>query len=98
MQALSLMNDTTFVEAALGFARLAWQLGESPDVTVETMFRRCLSRSPTPREVAHLVAVVERERAILQRDPAAAKQLLQGYPAVTMPSEADPVEIATDLG
>ena len=79
MQALTLMNDPAYVEAALGLARrvltelrpLASDAGR-----IERMFRLVLSRRPAPVEAAHLLQALARERRRLQEDASAAEALL----------------------
>jgi mono/diheme cytochrome c family protein len=58
LQALTLLNDAVFVEAARALARRV--VGESPDRSVEArarhVFRLCLTRSPRPEELTRIAA------------------------------------------
>jgi hypothetical protein len=65
LQALTLLNDAVFVEAAQALARRI--LSECPDRSVEARcryaFRLCLTRSPRPEELARLIAFYEHQLA-----------------------------------
>jgi mono/diheme cytochrome c family protein len=55
LQALDLLNDPVFTEAAEALAKNA---AEIPD-----MFRRCLARPPTPEELQQLTAYFEKQKS-----------------------------------
>ncbi len=77
LQALTLLNNRTFVEAARNLAqRMLTAGGESPVEQIEWGMRRVLARPPTPDERGVLLAAFEVFRAEYQADAAAAKQLL----------------------
>jgi hypothetical protein len=60
LQALALMNDTTYVEAARKFAeRILTEGGESKEDRLVYAFRICTSRKPRPGELAKLVLGLE---------------------------------------
>jgi hypothetical protein len=65
LQALTLLNDTVFVEAAQAMARRI--LVECPDRTIVAhagyAFRLCLARQPRPEELARLTAFFDRQLA-----------------------------------
>ena len=69
LQALTLLNDPVFFEAARALAvRL---LREGPKQTRERLdraFRLCFARSPTPREADRLAQYYEEQRDIFARD------------------------------
>jgi hypothetical protein len=78
LQALTTLNDVTYVEAARALAqRVLRTAGPSPERRVELAFRLVLARGPTPEEKQVLLASVERQRREFAKDPAAAKSLLQ---------------------
>jgi hypothetical protein len=88
LQALTLLNDPVYVEAALAFAKRV--VTEKPDATaedrIEHAFRLAVSRTPTAREVAILKALFDAERAAI--DPADAKRLAKDFaPAKFPPAE-----------
>ena len=64
LQALALLNDPAFVEAAgaLALRVLAWD-GADDAARVAYGFRSCTGRRPEPRELAVLLELLERERA-----------------------------------
>jgi len=68
LQALTLLNDPSHVEAARVLAE-----NES---SIEAMFRRVLSRDPEPEEKAVLVDLYEKEKTRFRYDEAAADSLL----------------------
>ncbi len=65
LQALTLLNDPVYVEAAHALARRI--LAEHPDTAtagrIRHGFRLCLARAPTPAEVAALQQLFERQSA-----------------------------------
>ena len=77
LQALVLMNDPTYLEAARKLAERAMtEGGESPDSRLTFAFRLALSRKPSPAESAVLVKTYQHQLAKYQQAPAAAKALL----------------------
>ncbi|MSR57586.1 MAG: DUF1553 domain-containing protein [Planctomycetaceae bacterium] len=77
MQALTLLNDPTFVEAARALAQRALQQsGVTADERLGWLYREVLSRPPQPAEQAVLENLLERHAAIYQADPHAALELL----------------------
>jgi hypothetical protein len=62
LQALTLLNDPMFVEAAQTLGReLAGRPGDDTD-RVAYLFRRCLTRPPTPEEAADLLVFLQAQR------------------------------------
>ncbi len=62
LQALTLLNDPVYVEAAQGLARRIMQEGgPSPEERVTFGFRLCLARAPRPAEVQRLVRLFAQE-------------------------------------
>ncbi len=76
IQALNLLNDVTFVEAARTLAQRI--LKEAPDDTarVTLAFQHALSRSPQPQELSMLLDNVTAQREFFVADPQAAEKLL----------------------
>jgi hypothetical protein len=78
LQALTLLNDVTFVEASRALAERALrEAGPSPEERVGRLFRLVLARPPRPAELRILVDGLQAHLVEYQRDPAAAKKLLQ---------------------
>jgi hypothetical protein len=76
MQALVLLNDTQFVEAARAFAERAInQPGDDP-ARLRWAFEECVSREPTDAELAVLTSALHRERARYLNNPTAATEYL----------------------
>jgi mono/diheme cytochrome c family protein len=75
LQALTLANDTAFVEMAQALAgRLLREAPqETPEQRVALGFRLCLAREPQPQEQATLVAMFHRAAAHYAADPQAAQ-------------------------
>lgn len=77
LQALVLMNDPTYLEAARKLAeRTMTVAGPSGDQRVTFAFKLALSRSPTPQEAAVLLKLYEQRLKKFQQEPTAAKALL----------------------
>jgi hypothetical protein len=77
LQALTLLNDVTFVEAARKLAERAMlEGGESVEGRIGRAFRLVLSRAPGATETKVLAAGFERHRAHFAANPAAAEKLL----------------------
>jgi hypothetical protein len=78
LQALDLLNDVTFVEAARALAaRMMRDGGSSAASRIEHGFRLALGRRPTPSEVQILQRGYERRFAEYRADPQAAAKLVQ---------------------
>ena len=77
LQALVLMNDPTYVEAARRLAQRAMlEGGADPARRVDYAFRLATSRKPEPRERQVLVAFARQKVADYRRDKEAALKLL----------------------
>ena len=73
LQALALLNETTFVEAAHGLAnRMLAAGGTTPADRIAHGFRLAIGRQPTPDELATLVEGFEADLARFTADPDAA--------------------------
>ena len=94
LQALNLMNDPTYVEAArfLG-QRMLREGGSTPEARIAHGFRLLLARSPRPEELAVLVTAHGRFAADFRGDVPAAKALL-AVGTVKPDAALDPVELA----
>lgn len=77
LQALTLLNDKQYVEAARNLAqRMLTEGGASPAERFDFAFRTVLARKPSPNEAAVLTRVLEKQTEIFKGNPEAAKQLL----------------------
>jgi hypothetical protein len=77
LQALLLMNDPQFVEAARTLAeRTLKEGGSTPEARLHFMFRLTTARRPDAKELAELVAVYKDNLAKYTRDTAKAKLLI----------------------
>ena len=77
LQALALMNDVQFVEAARKFAeRIMKEGGKSIDARITFAFRSCTSRKPTQEELAVIRQVYQSHLADYKKNNAAALKLL----------------------
>jgi hypothetical protein len=66
LQALTLLNDAVFTEAAQALGREMAAKTGSVEERVEYLFRRCLARPPNREEVAMLVKFYEGQRRRLE--------------------------------
>jgi hypothetical protein len=94
LQALELMNDVTYVEAARHLAQLMLsEGGQTATERINFAFRRAVARPPTSSELQVLERGLERYRKNFLADPESAKQLIRlGDSPVD--SKIDPVELA----
>jgi hypothetical protein len=75
LQALALLNETTFVEAAHGLAkRMITDAGSAVSDRIALGFRLALGRPPRPEELGTLVAGYEADLAAFAADPGAAEK------------------------
>lgn len=93
LQALALLNDTTYVEAARFLAQTTIKDKRDDGQTIRYVFRRSTGRYPDNEEQQELVEALQRYRQRFRQNPDAASQLIQ-----TGLSEADsgddPIELA----
>lgn len=77
LQALVLLNDPQFIEAARALAQqeLITFKDDAP-AAINSTFERCISRKPTEKELAILTRLFEGQLAHYQKNPEAAKELL----------------------
>ncbi len=75
LQALVLLNDPVYVEAAQALARKMAQVEGSLDGQLAAGFQAALIRPPQPRELAALRQLYEQRLKVYQRDPMAAEQM-----------------------
>ncbi|GAB4142567.1 MAG: DUF1553 domain-containing protein [Planctomycetaceae bacterium] len=77
LQALALLNDVTFVEAARVLAqRMMTKAGRSPQSRITFAFRRATGRKPNPQELKILVAGYHAHLRSYQRNIPAAEKLI----------------------
>lgn len=98
LQALTLLNDDTYVEAAKSLANLALTApapssGSGDDATLALVFRRATSRMPDAAELAALRSLLARQRTRFQKDHDAAAQLL-AVGEFKHDQKLDPAELA----
>lgn len=94
LQALALLNDPQFIEAARAFAQRVLTHGDpDTDSRLAYAFRLAAGRQPARAEIRILRETLEQERAGFRSDPAAANALL-AVGAFQAGKGADPVELA----
>ena len=77
LQALTLLNDPTFVEAARAFAaRIMREGGTTPDERIAWAYRAAVSRQPETAVAAELKRVYDRHRAHYDAHQGEAEQLI----------------------
>lgn len=77
LQALVLMNDPTYVEAARKLAeRLMTEAGPTPAERIERAFLLATARRPTPQETEVLRKIFDQQWAVYRQDREAATRLL----------------------
>ena len=95
LQALALLNEVTYVEAARSLAqRMILEGGATPEARIDWAFRRTTGRKPTEREVKVLAEGLARRALRFQQTPDEAKKLL-AIGAAKADAKVDPVELAS---
>ena len=85
LQALTMMNDGVFVEAAQSLALRA--LREGPN-HLEKLFRIVLNRKPRPEELTHLQTFHDEQKARVQKSGPTALQVLGAHQKAISPAQA----------
>lgn len=81
LQALNLLNDPVFLEAAQALAdRVRREVDGGDERRLAHAFQLALSRPPTPGESARLLAYLEQQRALFAADGDSCRELLQDSP------------------
>lgn len=94
LQALVLMNDPTYIEAARAFAaRDMREAGPNETDRIRYAFRMATDRDPTPNEEAILEGLYRKQRAHYDSDKAAADKLLSVGES-PRDQKLDPVDLA----
>jgi hypothetical protein len=94
LQALELLNDVTYVEAARHLAeRMLTEGGATPDARIAYAFRRALARAPSARELSAARRGWERYRQTFGSDKAAAEQFVR-HGESPVPAGLDVAELA----
>jgi len=94
LQALSVLNDVTFIEAARSFAeKILNAPAGSPETRLSAAFQAATGRRPKPAELAILRQSLDDQRTRFRSDPAAASALLESGESRRDPT-LDPVELA----
>ncbi len=95
MQALMLMNDPQFVEAARVFAeRIIKEGGQTPEERIAYIFEVATAREPKPQEASLILETMQVHEEELKANPEAAKELIAV--GESKPDEKlDAVEVAT---
>jgi hypothetical protein len=93
-QALVLLNDPTYVEAARAFAaRILQEGGDQTATRIEWAWQQALQRAPRTDEMKTVRQLLERHLSEYQRDPESAKSLLK-VGLAPAPKDVDSAELA----
>jgi hypothetical protein len=77
LQALNLLNDPVFFEAAQALAvRVLREAPKEMDARIDYLFELCLARKPNPREREKIRNYLNQQLGVFHDDPAAVSQLL----------------------
>ena len=97
LQALVLLNDQSFVEAAGGLAiRGIREGGLDPTASIGRAFRLALGRAPDETELGILLELRSSEASRFRNRPEDAKQLLMAA-QVPIPADVDPAGLAAEV-
>jgi mono/diheme cytochrome c family protein len=94
LQALVLMNDPTYVEAARKLAERLMTEARTPEERIVLAFRLATARSPSTAEVSVLKKVYDAQLAVYRKDAKAALKLLSVGESPRDP-QWEPAELAT---
>jgi hypothetical protein len=75
LQALVLLNDPTYVEAARAMAQRAIESAADARARLRLLFREATARYPSPAETGVLLQLLERRLAHFKQEPAQAAKL-----------------------
>ncbi|MCE9532107.1 MAG: DUF1549 and DUF1553 domain-containing protein, partial [Planctomycetes bacterium] len=90
LQALTLMNDVAFVECAQELGRRMAEEQGTLDERIETTFRICFARKPSPGEAERLGKLMNDLRDLAKSNPVTAAKLL----GKSKPVKSNPVDTA----
>jgi hypothetical protein len=94
LQALSLLNEVTFVEAARALAqRMILEGGATPEQRIAWAFKRATSRAPKPEELQVLANGLNARLTRYQSDAEDAQKLI-AFGASKANAKTDPQELA----
>ncbi len=68
LQALTLLNDSMFLEAAQALAKRTIAEANNDEHRIQTLFRHCMTRPPSAEELALLKAFLEKQRTQIHDD------------------------------
>ncbi|HEX3872112.1 MAG TPA: PSD1 and planctomycete cytochrome C domain-containing protein [Pirellulales bacterium] len=93
LQALTLLNDPVYVEAAMALAKrvLVEREGADLDAKLKYAFELCLTRTPRSHELEALRRLYEEQRSAGRSDADGAKALIDGF---AIPKGTDAAEFA----
>ena len=78
LQALNLLNDPVFLEAAKTFAsRVLREAGGADENRLSHAFMLALARAPKPEESKRLLAYLQQQKALFENDDSSARELLR---------------------
>ncbi|MBS0265975.1 MAG: PSD1 domain-containing protein [Planctomycetes bacterium] len=93
-QAMVLLNDPTYVEAARALAsRILTEAPAAPDARIVWGFQQTLQRTPRPDEHATVQKLLATQRQLYQEHPARATDFLH-VGTSPVPASVDPLELA----
>ena len=94
LQALILLNDPTYVEAARSLAQRTLKITASDtEDRIHLAFRLATGRAPDPREAPILDRILQQQRSYYRSDPEAARRLIEVGES-PFDRSLDPVELA----
>jgi hypothetical protein len=94
LQALDMLNDPIYVEAARVFAQNAAAIGSTRfNAQLAWVFDRALNRAPTAEEQSILQRLYDRNLKRFTADPASAREFL-GQGEMPLPPNVNPVRLA----
>jgi hypothetical protein len=97
LQALSLLNDVTIIEAAQALGKHLVETPGTPEQLASEAFVRCFSRPPSPEELAAVIDFYQKQQRRFTAAPESAKDLAGNGPAETIITRAAWTAVARAL-
>lgn len=97
LQALSLLNDVTIIEAAQALGKHLAETPGTPEQLASEAFVRCFSRPPSPEELAAVMEFCQKQQQRFTAAPESAKALAGHGPAETIITRATWTAVARAL-
>ena len=94
LQALTLLNDRSYLEMAISLAKTVSTDAVSVEEQIKTAMKRCVARSPNPNELAILQSLYDSELPIFQTDSKRLKAFFSSASELNLSAQQQTAELA----